>query len=204
MIYRRGAAASRRSFQLRRAGAPVWARGWFSLLSTQQSARVVVDELVEGLRLRVGVLQHPQEVLEQHDLAADDDGAWSCRSAGAVDEGLEQRVAHEVLGDEVPAARLADVDRVQALGHLVRAVERRALRVAGDDVAAAVVAVVVVSRWRRRRAGDDAARRVPPLDHAPELAQPALRHCCLSPSIGRDGAPERGRPTQHNTRRTRN
>jgi hypothetical protein len=55
------------------------------------SASVVVDQLVEGLRLRVGVLQHPEEVLEEDDLAADD-GAC-CRSpggaAGAVDEGLE-------------------------------------------------------------------------------------------------------------------
>ena len=156
-----------------------------------RSARVVVDELVERLRLRVRVLHEPQ-VLEQHDLAADD-GAR--RSAGAVDEGLEQRVAHQLLGDEVPAARPADVHRVQALGHLVRAVERRTprARFAGDG---AVVVVAVVSRWRRG-AGDDAALRVPPLDHAPELAQPALRHCCLSPSIGRMGG------AQH-TRRTRN
>ena len=44
-----------------------------------RSARVVVDELVERLRLRVRVLHQPQ-VLEQHDFAADD-GAR--RSAGA-------------------------------------------------------------------------------------------------------------------------
>ncbi|CAD6270396.1 unnamed protein product [Miscanthus lutarioriparius] len=99
-----------------------------------RSARVVVDELVERLRLRVRVLHKPQ-VLEQHDLAADD-GAR--RSAGAVDEGLEQQVAHELLGDEVTVARLADVHRVQALGHLVRAVERRraAALVAGSETMA--------------------------------------------------------------------
>jgi hypothetical protein len=127
------------------------------------------------------VLQHPEEVLEEDDLAADDDGTRGTPgAAGAVDEGLEQRVAHELLRDEVPAARPADVHRVQALGRLVRAVERRAARVAGGGGDG-----VGVSRWRRG-AGDDAARRVPPpLDHAPEFAQPALSHgCCLSPSVG--------------------
>ena len=132
---------------------------------SQRSARVVLDELVEGLGLRVRVLEHPEEVLEEDDLAADDGAAGLGGAAGAVDEGLEQRVGHELLGDEVPAARPADVDRVQALGHLVRgAVERRA---PGAGVLAG-----------RRRAGD-AAGRVPPPDHAPELPQPALRHCRL-------------------------
>ena len=133
------------------------AGGW------RRSARVVLDELVEGLGLRVRVLEHPEEVLEEDDLAADDGAAGLGGAAGAVDEGLEQRVGHELLGDEVPAARPADVDRVQALGHLVRgAVERRA-----PGVAAGLAG--------RRRAGD-AAGRVPPPDHAPQLAQPALRH----------------------------
>jgi hypothetical protein len=140
---------------------------WAGRGGSRRSARVVLDELVEGLRLRVRVLQHPEEVLEEDDLAADHGAAGLGGAAGAVDEGLEQRVAHELLGDEVPAARLADVDRVQALGHLVRgAVERRAPGVA------AVVAVLA----GRRRPGD-AAGRVPPPDHAPQLPQPALRHC---------------------------
>jgi hypothetical protein len=127
------------------------------------SAGVVLDELVEGLRLRVGVLQHPQQVLEQDHLAADHGAAGLSAAAGAVDEGLEQRVAHEVLGDEVPAARPADVDRVQALGHLVCAVERRAAHVAAGAVGG-------------RRGAGDVAGRVPPPHHAPELPQPALRH----------------------------
>ena len=94
----------------------------------RRSARVVLDELVERLRLRVGVLEHPEEVLEQHDLAADDGPACSADAggaAGAVDEVLEQGVADEVRGDEVAAARLADVHRVEARGHAVGAVERR-------------------------------------------------------------------------------
>ena len=76
--------------------------------------------------------------------------------------GLEQQVAHELLGDEVTVARLADVHRVQALGHLVRAVERRRAAAAGDDGGA----VVDDGRWR----AGDAAGRVPPPDHAPQLA----------------------------------
>jgi hypothetical protein len=131
------------------------------------SAGVVLDELVEGLRLRVGVLQHPQQVLEKDHLAADHGAAGLSAAAGAVDEGLEQRVAHEVLVDEVPAPRLADVHRVHALGHLVRAVERRTARVAGAVLGG------------RRRAGD-AAGRVPPPDHAPQLPRSALRHPLLS------------------------
>jgi|UniRef100_A0A804LVX9 hypothetical protein len=157
----------------RAASRPSWRRG--ARLYDSVSARVVLDELVEGLRRRVRVLQHPQQVLEQHDLAADDGTRRRCpgaAAADAVEEGLEQRVAHQLLGDEVPAARLADVHRVQALGHLVRAVERRAARGA---------AVVLTGAGRRRRAGD-AAGRVPPLDHAPKLGQPALRHCLASRS----------------------
>jgi hypothetical protein len=33
-------------------------------------------------------------------------------------------VAHELLSDEVTVARLADLRRVQALGHLIHAVEQ--------------------------------------------------------------------------------
>jgi hypothetical protein len=142
-------------------------------MSSASAARVVVDELVEGLRLRVRVLQHPQQVLEQHDLAADHHGARRRSPAAAVHEGPEQRVAHELLGDQVPAPRLAHVHRVQALGHLVRAVERRRPAAAGDGDDGAVVVVAVAGRRRRAR---DAARRVPPPYHAPQLAQPALRH----------------------------
>jgi hypothetical protein len=116
--------AAPRSFRFRRRAAGT-ARGGLAARS-RRSARVVLDELVEGFRLRVRVLQHPEEVLEEDHLAADDGAAGLSGAAGAVDEALEQRVAYELLGDEVPAARLADVDRVQALGHLVGAVERRA------------------------------------------------------------------------------
>jgi hypothetical protein len=91
----------------------------------RRSARVILDELGKRLRLRVGVLEHPEEVLEQHDLAADDGPAGAYAGAArAVDEVLEQGVADEVRGDEVAAARLADVDRVEARGQAVGAVER--------------------------------------------------------------------------------
>jgi len=138
-----------------------------------RSARVVVDELVERLRLRARVLQHPQQVLEQHDLA-DDDGArhspgGAGAAAGAVDEGLEQQVAHELLGDEVTVVRLADLHRVQALGH-IHAVERRraAVLVAGDD---GPIVAVVAGRWR----AGDAAGRVPPPEHRGVARAPGLR-----------------------------
>ena len=183
--HRNRRAIHRRGREIREAPPNTGGQAGQGAVARQRSARVVLDELVEGLGLRVRVLEHPEEVLEEDDLAADDGAAGLGGAAGAVDEGLEQRVGHELLGDEVPAARPADVDRVQALGHLVRgAVERRA-----PGVAAAATVVAVLAG--RRRAGD-AAGRVPPPDHAPELPQPALRHCPPSRSSSLDDGAGRG------------
>jgi hypothetical protein len=102
-------------------------------------------------------------------------------------------VANDVRGDEVAAARLADVHRVEARRHAVGAVERHGPSAAvsascddgrgGDDDASPPRVLGVVARARRapRRRTRDPAGRVPPLDHALELAQPALRHCLGQP-----------------------
>ena len=93
-----------------------------------RSTRVVLDELVQRLGRWGRGLQQPHEVVAQHHHPADfgDAGAVAAHAAArAVHEVLEQRVADEVGGDEVAAARLADVHRVEARGHAVGAVERR-------------------------------------------------------------------------------
>jgi hypothetical protein len=168
-----------------------------------RSARVVLDELIERLRLGVGVLEHPEEVLEQHDLAADD-GTAHAAASGAVDEVLEQRVADEFGGDEVAAARFTDVHRVEARRHAVGAVERHGASAAisascddgrrWDDDASPprVLAVVAGARREPPRRARDPARRVPPLDHALELAHSALRHC-LARSTSREGEDSSGK-----------
>ncbi|KAG6538916.1 hypothetical protein ZIOFF_004068 [Zingiber officinale] len=78
----------------------------------QSCARIQLDELVDGLRRGVAVLEHPKEVLEQHHLAAYDDGGARV-GGGATGEDLEEAVLDKVGADEVPSAGLADVDGVE-------------------------------------------------------------------------------------------
>ncbi|URE49266.1 hypothetical protein MUK42_33595 [Musa troglodytarum] len=72
----------------------------------------------------VGVHEHPEEVLEQHHLAAN-----HCAGAAAavtvcvtLGDDLEERVVDHVGANEVPPSRLADVDQVEPVTLLVAAV----------------------------------------------------------------------------------
>lgn len=77
------------------------------------SAGIKFDELVEGLRRGVAViLEHPEEVFEQHHLAVHDDGVGVVVRGALADQDLEERVVDETGADEVPPAGLADVDGV--------------------------------------------------------------------------------------------
>lgn len=85
-----------------------------------RSASVELDELVDGPGLGVGVLEHPQQVLEQHHLAGHADGSRVVVVGGAVgpgggplDELAEEGVAEDGGADEVAATGLADVDGVE-------------------------------------------------------------------------------------------
>lgn len=97
------------------------------------SAGIQFDELVDGLRRGVAVLEHPKEVLEQHHLTAHDDGARV--GGGATGEDLEEAVLDEVGADEVTPAGLADVDGVETGGG---ATEMVAAVVGRDEAAAGV------------------------------------------------------------------
>lgn len=68
--------------------------GWIS----RSAAGVELHQLVDGLGRRLSVLEHPEEVLKQHDLAIDDDlsTVWV---NGSLREDLEERVADEVGTD---------------------------------------------------------------------------------------------------------
>lgn len=112
-------------------------------VSFKGSAGIEFDELVEGLRRGVAVLEHPKKVLEQHHLAAHDDGAGVVVRGALADQDLEERVVDETGADEVPPAGLADVDGAETGGGIVR-----------------MLAVVVV--------GSEAAAGVPPLEHGPQ------------------------------------
>ncbi|KAG6534584.1 hypothetical protein ZIOFF_008487 [Zingiber officinale] len=107
---------------------------------TCSSAGIQFDELVDGLRRGVAVLEHPKEVLEQHHLAAYDDGGARV-GGGATGEDLEEAVLDKGAADEVPSAGLADVDGVENGGG-----------------AAVTLGTAVVGR-------DEAAAGVPPLEH---------------------------------------
>ncbi|KAH0455183.1 hypothetical protein IEQ34_015215 [Dendrobium chrysotoxum] len=89
-----------------------------------------MDELVERIRLRVGVLEHPQEVLEEHHFAADDGvtaaGAGVGTAVRALNEVLEEWVVDEVAVHDIPPARFSDVYGMESGGHIV-AVERRSM-----------------------------------------------------------------------------
>lgn len=140
-------------------------------------ASVELDELVERVWLGVSVLDHPEKVLEEHNLAPhESDGTAVVGAAGALYEHLEQRVAGDVGADEVPPPRLADVDGVKA-ERVAVAVDGgwlpRAARHGGGGGGATVAS-----------GGGEAAEGVPPLEHALELAKPAaLSHLACSPSL---------------------
>lgn len=82
-----------------------------------------MDELIEGIGLRVGVLEHPQEVLEEHHFAADDGVA---AAVGARNEVLEEWVVDEVAVDDITPARFSDVYGMESGGYIV-AVERSSM-----------------------------------------------------------------------------
>ncbi|CAA0810964.1 Unknown protein, partial [Striga hermonthica] len=81
------------------------------------SADVKFGELAQRLRLGIGVFQHPEEVLEHNDLAADDDRVFLLTAAAGapIDELAEERIFRNVGRDEVPPPRLPDVDRAEIL-----------------------------------------------------------------------------------------
>lgn len=135
-----------------------------------QLAGVELDELVERFGLWIRIVEHPQEVLEEDDLAANDDGAVVA-GAGALDQGLEEGMAEHVRGDEVAAARLADVDGVEPGGDLVGAVEGGGGGGAPVGVVPGVVGLAGAGGAARAGAVDDVVRLggVPALDHALEL-----------------------------------
>lgn len=88
------------------------------------SAGVVLHELVDRIGLQVGVHEHPEEVLEQHHLAAN-----HCAGAAAavtvcvtLGDDLEERVVDHVGANEVPPSRLTYVDQVEPVTLLVAAI----------------------------------------------------------------------------------
>lgn len=88
-----------------------------------ESTSVKIDELVQRFRLGISIFKHPQQVFEQHYFAADGDGLVGV-ATGPLRQFPEQGVVDNVGADEVAAARLADVDRVEVLvgGGAVRGV----------------------------------------------------------------------------------
>ncbi|GLT56193.1 hypothetical protein SLA2020_292550 [Shorea laevis] len=91
----------------------LWKRNLDSIVLTG----VELDELLHGLRLQIGVFEHPQQVLEQDDLAGDVDGTVVV--AGPLRELAEERVVDNVGADEVPSPRFPDVDRLEVGGGIV-------------------------------------------------------------------------------------
>ncbi|XP_078432912.1 uncharacterized protein LOC144704375 [Wolffia australiana] len=80
---------------------------------------VELDQFVEGLGLRVGVLDHPKEVVEEDDLAADHGGRGGRAVAAPLHQNAEERVVDEPRADQIPPPGLAHVDRVQPEGDLL-------------------------------------------------------------------------------------
>ncbi|CAI0387659.1 unnamed protein product [Linum tenue] len=80
-----------------------------------KSAGVEIGELVDRFRQGIGVLEHPEQVLEQDDLAPH---AYVVAAAavGALRQLPEQRVVHNVGAQEVPPPRFPDVDWPQVPG----------------------------------------------------------------------------------------
>jgi len=78
-------------------------------------AGVEVDEFVERLGLWVGVVEHPEQVFEEDNLACDIDGVVLVVGvvAGPLHEFPEDGVVEDAGGDTVEAAGLADVDGVE-------------------------------------------------------------------------------------------
>lgn len=76
------------------------------------SASVELNELVQGLRLRIGILEHPEQVFKQDDLAGDANGVVA-GVAGPLHELAEERVVDDLRSDKVPPPRLPDVYRVE-------------------------------------------------------------------------------------------
>jgi len=118
--------------------------------------RVVLDQIIERLRLRIGILEHPEQVFEEHHLAADDGDGGVAIVAGPLHQFSEDRIVDDLGAEEVAAARLADVHGVKAGS-------------GGDHLAAGIVVVgvgsggggegggggvIVVRRGRVARGGD--------------------------------------------------
>lgn len=80
------------------------------------SAGVELHQLTQRLCLSIGVLQHPEQVLEQHHLTGYGDRLPISAGAPSTDELAEERALHDVGGNEVSPPRLAHVDRVEVLG----------------------------------------------------------------------------------------
>ncbi|RRT31926.1 hypothetical protein B296_00058290 [Ensete ventricosum] len=80
--------------------------------------------------LNIGLVDaHPPEVLEEYHLAVHHGPAGGAVvPAGPLDEHAEQRVPDELGADEVPSARLADVDRLEPARYLVPVERRRVPR----------------------------------------------------------------------------
>lgn len=72
---------------------------------------VELDELVQRVGLRVGVLQHPEQMFEEDDLAGDVDGVV-VGVAGPLHQLPEDRVVDDVGADEVAPSGFPDVDGV--------------------------------------------------------------------------------------------
>jgi len=92
----------------------------------EQSAGVKIGEFVERLRLRIGVVEHPEQVFEQNNLARHVDALLlllRAAVAGPVHQLPEQRVFDNLRAHQVLPPRLADV----------HGAERRGVGVGGYD-----------------------------------------------------------------------
>lgn len=90
----------------------------------EQSAGVKIGEFVERLRLRIGVVEHPEQVFEQNNLARHVDAVvlfLGAAVAGPVHQLPEQRVSDNLRAHQVLPPRLPDV----------HGAERRGVSVAG-------------------------------------------------------------------------
>lgn len=90
----------------------------------EQSAGVKIGEFVKRLRLRIGVVEHPEQVFEENDLARHVDAVLlllRAAVAGPVHQLPEQRVFDNLCAHQVLPPRLPDV----------HGAERRGVTVAG-------------------------------------------------------------------------
>lgn len=75
-------------------------------------AKVAVNEIVEGVGLRVSILEHPEQVFEEDNLARDIDGSVIMGVAGPLRQLAEERVTDDVGADEVAPPRFTDIHRL--------------------------------------------------------------------------------------------